>query len=321
MPFILPGRLPLGYPRAMSYFELLLPDFALILIGTLICRYTALNRPVWQAIEQLVYYFLFPVLLFQSIVAAPLDLGTASSLMGAGIALTLGGMALVHALPHLPWIGRHIDPREHAACAQVAFRFNSFIGLAVGARLLGAPGQQMVAVLIGVAVPLANVGAVWPMARHGQRGFAAELVRNPFIIATVSGLAFNLAGLHMPDWLAPTANRIGSTSIALGLMAAGAGMQLQSLADGKTLSAAVLIIRHLLQPVVAWLVAQAFGLGRPETMALLIFSALPTSSNAYVLVARMGYNGARVAALVTISTALGALSLPWALGILGSAAP
>jgi len=300
----------------MSHVELLLPDFSLILVGYLICRYTALDRPIWQAIEQLVYYFLFPVLLFQSIVAAPLEPSSASALMGAGIALTLAGMAMANALPHLPLLARHINAQDHAACAQLAFRFNSFIGLAVAARLLGAPGQQMMAVLIGISVPLANVGAVWPMARHGQRRFVAELVRNPFIIATVSGLAFSLAGLHIPDWLAPTLSRIGSTSIALGLMAAGAGMQLQSLASTKVLGAGVLTIRHLLQPVVAWLLARAIGLGIHETTALLIFSALPTSSNAYVLAVRMGYKAAHVAALITISTALGALSLPWALGVL-----
>jgi malonate transporter len=63
------------------YFaELLFPDFSLILCGYLVCRYTALDRTVWEPVESLVYYFLFPVLLFQSIVRTPLDLGAASSL-------------------------------------------------------------------------------------------------------------------------------------------------------------------------------------------------------------------------------------------------
>ena len=46
------------------------------------------------------------------------------------------------------------------------------------------------------------------------------------------------------------------------------------------------------------------------------FSALPTASSAYVLAARMGYNGPYVAALVTLSTLLGMLSLPFALAVL-----
>ncbi|MBS0404183.1 MAG: AEC family transporter [Proteobacteria bacterium] len=298
--------------------QLLLPDFSLILVGYLLCRFTALDRPVWQAVERLVYFFLFPVFLFQSIVRTPLDLHAASTLIGAGLALMLCGIAMAWSLPWLPGLRRVIDVREHAASAQIAFRFNSFIGLAMAERVLGAPGQQLVAVLVGVSVPLANVAAVWPMARHGQRSFAVEVVRNPLIIATAAGLAANLAGLALPDWLQTTLGRIGGSSIALGLLTAGAGMQLASLARGKALGAGVLAIRHALQPLAAWLLARAFGLGAAETTALLIFSALPTSSSCYVLAARMGYNGAFVAGLVTLSTVLGLASLSGALQLAGA---
>ena len=305
----------------VHYAQLLFPDISLILIGYLLCRYTALNKPVWQAVEALVYYLLFPVLLFQSIVRTPLDLAAASGLMGAGLLTGLGGIALAYALPRLPGLGKHIDRRDHAASAQVAFRFNSFIGLALAERLAGAQGLQLIAVLIGVCVPLFNVAAVWPMARHAGRGVAGELARNPLIIATALGLVANLAGLTVPTWLAPTVSRIGAASIALGLMAAGAGMQFQSLSRGKALGVSVLTIRHLLSPVAAWLLARAFGLGAAETTILLTFSALPTASSCYVLAARMGYNGPYVAGLVTLSTVLGVASLPFALGVLGGFAP
>ena len=52
---------------------LLVPDFLLILIGFVLCRYTALDRGLWDGVERLVYYVLFPVLLFNSIVKAPLE--------------------------------------------------------------------------------------------------------------------------------------------------------------------------------------------------------------------------------------------------------
>ncbi|MDB5885103.1 MAG: Auxin Efflux Carrier, partial [Polaromonas sp.] len=169
--------------RPVSYLQLLLPDFSLIACGYLLCRHTALNRSVWEPLESLVYYFLFPLLLFQSIVKTPLDLGATSSLIGAGLTLGLAGIAMAYSLPYLPGLRRHIDLREHAASAQVAFRFNSFIGLALAERLAGSQGLQLIAVLIGVCVPLFNVAAVWPMARHAGRGFLGELVRNPLIVA------------------------------------------------------------------------------------------------------------------------------------------
>jgi hypothetical protein len=300
----------------VNFAQLLFPDFSLILCGYLVCRFTALNRKVWEQVESLVYFFLFPVLLFHSIVKSPLDLSAASSLMGAGLSLGVSGIALAYSLPHWPWLGRRIDVRLHAASAQVGFRFNSFIALALAEKLAGPPGLLMIAVLIGVCVPLFNVGAVWPMARHAGKGFARELVRNPLIIGTASGLIANLLGFSMPVWLEPTVNRIGQASLALGLMAAGAGMQFGSLASAKTLGAGVLAVKHLGMPLLAFGLARLFRLDPTQTTVLLMFSAVPTASSCYVLAARMGYNGPYVAGLVTLSTLLGMVSLPLALGLL-----
>ena len=300
----------------MNYAQLLFPDFSLIVCGYLVCRYTALNRTVWAQVESLVYYLLFPVLLFHSIIKSPLDLSATSGLIGAGLTLGLSAIALAYSLPYLPWLGRHIDAREHAGSAQVAFRFNSFMGLAIADRLAGSQGLLLIAVLIGVCVPLFNIAAVWPMARHGQQGFVRELVRNPLIVATASGLAANLLGFSLPSWLEPTVNRIGGASLALGLMAAGAGMQFAHLAQSRTLTIAVLSIRHLISPLIAIGLAKLFGLSLAQSTILLAFSGLPTASTCYVLAARMGYNGAYVAGLVTLSTLLGVVSLPFALGML-----
>ncbi len=302
----------------MNYAQLLFPDFSLILVGYLVCRYTALNRTVWEQVEALVYFLLFPVLLFHSIVKSPLDFKATSSLIGAGWALGLAGIGLAYALPHLPWLGKTMSHRDHAASAQVAFRFNSFIGLALAERLAGPPGLLMIAVLIGVCVPLFNVAAVWPMARHAKKGFAGELVRNPLIIATASGLVANIAGLAIPTWMETTVSRLGAASLALGLMAAGAGMQLGALARAKTLAVSVLAIRHAILPMAAWGLSHLFGLSPLQSTVLLAFSALPTASTCYVLAARMGYDGTYVAALVTVSTLLGMLSLPFALGVLSA---
>ena len=98
----------------MNYAQLLFPDFSLILIGYLLCRFTQLNRSVWEKIDALVYFFLFPVLLFHSVVKSPLDLLAASNLIGAAWALGLGGIALAYSLKRWPWLGGHIDPRLHA---------------------------------------------------------------------------------------------------------------------------------------------------------------------------------------------------------------
>ena len=96
----------------------------------------------------------------------------------------------------------------------------------------------------------------------------------------------------------------------------GAGLQLGSLANNKLLATSLLTIKHLLTPLLALLLVRLLQLNPVQTATFLCFSALPTASTAYVLASRMGYNGPFVAALVTLSTLLAALSIPFALGVL-----
>jgi malonate transporter len=292
----------------------LLPDFVLIVIGFLVCRYTPLNRPVWDGAERLVYYLLFPVLLFSAIVRNPLQPGDALPLAAGGVGITLVGIAAAFALRRV----RGIDPALHASGSQVAFRFNSYVALAVVERMAGTPGLASMALVVSLVVPLCNVAAVWPLARHGGHGYARELLRNPLIVATVSGLVCNLIGLRLPEIASFTLGRIGSAALPIGLMAVGAGLRLGALREGPGLAAALLAIRHALLPVVA--LAIGFGLRLPpvQQTVLVVFAALPTASSAYVLAVRMGGHGGYVAGLVTVSTLLGMLSLPLALTTLAT---
>ncbi len=299
----------------MYYAQLLLPDFMLIVCGYLICRFTQLNRTVWEQVDSLVFYFLFPVLLFHSIVRSPLDLGAASGMIGAALCMVAINIALTYTIAY--WRG--VQRADFASTAQIAFRFNSFIALALADRLAGREGLLLIAVIIGVCVPLCNIGAIWPMAQDSGKGFLKALVRNPLVIGTASGLLANVLGFSFPAWAEPTVTRIGQASLALGLMAAGAGMQLSKMFDTtsqRIVGPAVLTLRHLVMPLLAWAMIKLFGLGETQATILLVFSALPTASSCYVLAARMGYNASFVAVLVTLSTALGALSLPFALQFL-----
>lgn len=293
----------------MSVAWLLLPDFLLIVGGFLICRHTALDRPVWEAAERLVYHLLFPVLLFGAIVGNPKPATQMAALAACGLAVVGSGIALAYALRLVPGV----DARAHASGVQVAFRFNSYVALALAERLGGAPTVAAIAVLISVCVPLCNVAAVWPLARHGGHGYLRELVRNPLIVATVAGLVANLVGLKLPDVVGTTLHRVGAAALPLGLMAVGAGLRLGALHDAPRLAAALLAIRHLALPAIALVLVRAVGLPPLQQLAVVAFAALPTATSAYVLAARMGGHAGYVAGLVTVSTLVGMVGVPLAL--------
>lgn len=296
---------------------LLLPDFLLIACGFVICRYTALDRSVWDAAERLVYYLLFPVLLFNAIVRNPMPAGALASLGLAGVGLSALGIALAFALGHWPGVDRH----AHASGAQTAFRFNSYVALALAERLGGAAGLAIVALLVSLCVPVVNVAAVWPLARAGKQGFLRELARNPLILSTVAGLVASAVGLRLPDAIALTLQRIGLAALPIGLMAVGAGLRLGALRKAPGLAAALLSIRHLALPAAAVLIVPWTGLPLLEQSVLVAFAALPTASSAYVLAARLGGQAEFVAGLVTVSTLIGMVSVPLALAAWSALVP
>jgi len=285
----------------------------LIALGYVLCRCTGLKRPVWQGVEALVYYLLFPLLLFYSIVRRPINWAAASYFLLAGVFTTLLAIALAYSVPYWPLLGRYIDQSAHRATAQVAFRFNSYITLALAQRLLDAQGMLLIAMLLGVCVPLVNLVTVYFMAQGHSRNIFAQLLRNPPIIATLSGITCSALSWPLPAWLAPNLARLGSSSIVLGLMCVGAGMQLGALNHHYLLSTVLLGIRHLVLPLIALAMVWLFGLTGMQALALMLFSAMPTAPTCYVFAVRMGYDGSYVAGLITLSTLLGMLSLPFAL--------
>lgn len=299
----------------MEFITILFPDFALILFGYLLCHYTALNRALWEQVERLVYFVLFPVLLFHAISRSQLDWQMASSVVSAAVLMSICSIALAYTVAYLPGVER----RDAASAAQVGFRFNSYIALALAERLAGAQGLMLIAVLIGVCVPLLNIAAVWPMAKGSGQGFLKALLKNPLIIGTLCGLLANVLGISVPAIAESAVSRVGQASLALGLMAAGAGLQLAQVFSTRSrvrAGIALLSIKHLAMPLLAIGLVQVIGLNSSQAVALLAFSALPTASSCYVLATRMGYEGAFVAGLVTLSTLAAMVSLPFALSFI-----
>ncbi|HET8871292.1 MAG TPA: AEC family transporter [Aquabacterium sp.] len=290
---------------------LLLPDFLLIVCGFVLCRYTSFQRPVWDVVERLVYHLLFPALLFASIVKSPLRPADAAHLALGGVAVVIAGMLLAYSLHWWPGVNQ----RMLASGAQIAFRFNSYIALALAQRLAGSMGVAWIAILIALCVPLCNAGAVWFLARHGGQDHWREMIRNPLILSTVSGLFFQISGLPLPEWLVGTVGRIGQAALPMGLLAVGAGLRLGGLASAPLLAGSLLLIRHAVLPALSIALGLALGLPGAQRMILLAFAALPTASSAYVLAVRMGGHGPFVAGLITLSTLLGMATVPFWLSL------
>lgn len=290
----------------MSVTLLLFPDFTLIFLGVLLRRYARFELAFWTGLERMVYFVLFPALLFNSTATAHFEFASTTGLLLATLAAMTTGIVLGYLAAPL----FHPDPMLFASGVQCAFRFNSYIALAIAGRLSGSEGIALMAIVIGMCVPISNAAAVVALARHRKIGVLSEMAKNPLIVATVAGLACNLTGVVLPEFVTATLGRLGSASIALGLIAVGAGLRVTGAGAEKITLAWWLAVKLLAAPLVALLLARELDLPPLQRQIAVVFAALPTASLAYILAMRMGGNGAIVAFLISASTLLSVVTLP-----------
>lgn len=289
----------------MSIATLLLPDFILILLGFLLMRYTKWTTEFWEGLEKMVYFVLFPALLFYSTARTPFDFAATGKLLEVTMLATLVGIML-------GWLAKPMftaGPMVFESAVQTAFRFNSYLGLAIASRLGGEEGTSLMALIIGFAVPVANMAAVHALV-HKSGGLAKELAKNPLLIATICGITFNLLHLSIPEVIGITLSRLGNASIALGLVMVGAGLRLSGLHEAKGMATWLLAVKLLAVPTVALLLGRYLGLPQLQLEIGVMFCALPTASSCYVLATRTGGNGPFVAFLISAGVVISVGTLP-----------
>ncbi len=303
----------------MNPFALLLPDVLLVIFGHLLFRFTGWRKDFWADLEKLVYYVLFPALLFNTVLHTRIDLGQALPAVSIALGAVCTGMALAYAAR---WLFAPA-PILFASGVQCAFRFNSYVLLALAERVAGSEGIALAAIIIGVCVPLINVAAVLPLARNAGTSLPGELARNPLILATVGGLLGNLAGLSLPEPIETVVARIGATSLVLGLLAAGAGLRLNRRAaadsgfsrDAAHLTAWFTAVKLLAMPLAAYLLARSLNVSPLALLVTVMFASTPTTPTAYILSSRMGGDGAFTALLISVSMFASLAAIPFWLWI------
>ncbi len=290
----------------MNVLTLFLPDFLLILLGYLLIRITDWENNFWAGLEKLVYFVLFPALLFVSTSRTPLDFHATGKLLQVALIAVASGIAL-------GWLAKPLFKPGHMifeSGVQTAFRFNSYIGLAVSFRLGGEQATSLMALIIGFAVPIANMAAVHALAYRNKGNLLAEMAKNPLLLTTASGTLFNGSGGVLPEVATLLLARMGSASIALGLLMVGAGLKLKGLSEARGISAYFIGIKLIVLPAIALVISRAFELPPLQMQIAVMFCALPTASSAYVLAACMGGNAPLVVFLISAGTLLSIVTLP-----------
>ena len=283
-----------------------LPIFALIVLGRLV--QARLSEQAWTGLDKLNFEVLFPALLFTAAASRPIDL---SRVMVIGPAvwaiLTLGLVA--------GYAARRFGPEtflDFAGAWQTAWRFNTAIGF-VAVAILTHADTALMAVVAGMAVPVANVFAVSALSRGGNLGLAAtvrRVVLNPFFMASLLGVLVGISGFTIPDVIMSPLRLLGQAAIPVALVSVGATLDWRALARLNGFSGTILGVKLMLLPAVTLGTCLLLGADPSITSILTMFAALPTASAAHVLASAFGADRALTATIVAQSTLVSAVTLP-----------
>lgn len=287
------------------------PIFALIALGQVLYRLEFPGEGFWLQLERLVYYVLFPALLVGELATADVDKTRLWPIVLAVMVTLAGVTVLVLGLRRL----FAVDGPGFTSVYQGVVRFNTYIGLAIASRLYGSEGVAVAAMVMAFLIPLVNVLCVGVLAHYTGAsatltGTVRSILTNPLILACVLGLVLNSTGLGLPLGSGVVLNMLTPAALPLGLMAVGAGLRLRSTRGRAGLLTQGAVFKLGITPAVAWGAAWLLELSSLETLILVLFAALPTAPSAYILARQLGGDHELLASLLTVQTALSAVTLP-----------
>jgi predicted permease len=293
----------------------LLPVFLLIVLGFILRRSLMRLDTQWHGLERLTYYVLFPTLLIQTLVQADLS---SVPVAGVGGALMLSALAMsLLCLALRPLVARlAIDGPAFTSIFQGATRWQTYVALAVSSNLFGHTGLALASVAMVAIIPLVNVLSVWVLAKYASperqsvRAIVMTVVQNPLIWACVIGITVNVAHLPLPKIWHDVADALGRSSLGIGLLVTGAGLQLQGLFRPSLAASIGVFLKLILMPVLGVTLALWFGISGSNLVIVAVCSAVPTSSSAYVMARQMGGDAPLLAQIITLQTILATITMP-----------
>jgi len=298
------NHLPAVFPVILAN---ILPVFAIIGLGYFLRRRGLIDAAFLRTGDRLVYEAFFPILLFWKIGGTPTDGAVPWHLWGV-----VAGVLVLMWLLSLLAIGlRAVPEGQEATFSQAAYRFNTYVAIAVVFNAQGDRGVAVLGEMLGMAIPLANVLAVVTFIWY-QRGSLDQaarvrmtlraLVRNPLIVACALGMVWVRL---LPPWPLALDNALrlaSSLTLPFALMSIGGSLGTAALRDrlGATLGAAGLKV--ILMPLAGWWGLRLAGITGPDFLTAMLFFAMPASTAMYVLARQMDGDPELSSSIIVLTT-------------------
>lgn len=285
------------------------------LVGYLVERFGIIGPDAGRALNRAAFFVATPALMFTVLVKADVDVLLSSFLLTVLCSVAVCAALFIvisRTLLHAPMAETTLG-----ATSSVYVNANN-IGIPVAMYVLG--GAQYIApALLFQQLALAPLAlGLLDLATRRRVSLASILMqplRNPMIIASVSGVLVAASGLRLPVPVMAPLELLGGAAIPMVLLAFGMSLHGQRplrAGTGRRQVAVASGIKVVVMPIVAYLFARyTFNMDGLELFAVVTSAALPTGQNVFNFAARYdrGLVVARDTVLLTTAASIPVLLL------------
>jgi malonate transporter len=288
------------------------PIFILIVLGNVLRRNGIPSIEFWNLNDKLVYWVLFPALLFYSTSTLNLS-GEAFGSYAIVILLGFGG-AVIFSL--IAAKAAKMPPAVATSVLQGSARHNTFIAMAVAESLFGMGGLSLAALVTAVLIPVTNIVVVslmvgiLPHERSIFNAVARDLLRNPLLIAVLLGVTANLSGVGVVPVLHDVASILGAAALPVVLLCIGANIRIREMQASVFPTVISMMGKFIAFPLAMFAAIHVVGLTGMQALIAMVFACVPTAASAFTLARQMGGDAPLMAAIVTLQTAVSFIFLP-----------
>lgn len=291
------------------------PVFALVALGYLVRASGLMPRPLWIGVSALNHRVLLPAFLFVLIAQMDLSGEGFSNLLAAS---ALGSMILL-AVSALACRLLRLETSAHGPLISVSVVWNLVLALALITSLFDAEIAASAAPLVLAGTVIGAAVTIWVFASADGAGVTQSLKRvalDPLIIACAAGFGVAATGLTSQiSWLLEPLRLLGTGTVAVILLAIGAGLDFQALRGKVSVLIAGTIVRTVLGPAVFLGLGLVFNLHREALVAMAIAGAAPAAAFTYAVASNFKADTGLMAGMLTATLIASAITLPIATAI------
>ena len=299
----------------------IIPLFTLIGLGY-VARHTLLDVRMLPALNQFVYYFAVPALLFNAARKQSLDsLFNLPALAAFSLGVVLTGV-LTYALSR--WVFACRDAEGLVMrMLNTTFANYAYMGIPLTFGLLGEAthAATISIILAGNLLVIGGAQLLIEISRQSQfswlqvwRILDKSLLRSPIFVSTVLGLIASGVQLPLPKVMNSTLEMLAPAAIPVALFCLGASLQFKRTQTSVAEIATLISVKLIAHPALTWLAFVLIGVSDVIWLkATLLLFALPTGAVVHVIAMRYNAFEQSSSQLIVLSTLLSLLTVTlWA---------